>query len=505
MSRVHDVIRRYKACAEVMEHGVEIFVVGDPAGARLNAATRRLAHTVSENGSDVWGDLLSAVNALRWRRMTQPQPGGFHPAVTEAANAVVREAHILRGAVSDEALLDEIAAAAQEVRQTDSPVGAELRRSIEEADPSICAVVASSNPARAGMQEWLTSLAVPVFLPGELGEVSERVEQLYVVGPPCFFPPSLVTAPATNELTFLMPAWFGHRAIPTSRLAGQADGAMKAKVRERAVGDLSEPESPASNDEPLEDTYYPQPMWRGRTSADREPAPDEAEAWKVLLAGNLAIWLDDGDRIRTLDPRQPAGERVTYAAVRDVVPGTYLVLRNGETERGAMHEAAMHLMGSHAGAIKATQRGWKAALEARLASVGAAASIAELRARGVRSAARVRAWTEPTLISPKHEHDLVLLLEWLGLAVEPSHRNAMALRRAVYRASADLREELEGAVSRADLAALERDGHMSLEIEREGFRSMVVARVQARSPYTEIVPRPHTRVPFSDRSGEWLE
>ncbi|MCX5333810.1 hypothetical protein [Streptomyces sp. NBC_00140] len=505
MSRVHDVIRRYKACAEVMEHGVEIFVVGDPAGARLNAAVRRLVYTVSENGSGAWGDLLSAANALRWRRMTQPQPGGLHSAVTEAANAVVREARALRGAVADEALLDEITAAAQDVRQTDSPVGAELQRSIEEADPSICAVVASSNPARAGMQEWLASLTVPVLLPGELGEVSERIEQLYVVGPPFFFPPSLLTAPATNELTFLMPAWFGHRVIPTSRFAGQANGAMKVKVTERAVGDLSEPESHVSNDEQLEDTYYPQPMWRGRTSGDREPALDEAEAWKVLLAGSLAIWLDDGERIRTLDPRQPAGERVTYAAVGDVAPGTYLVLRNGETERGAMHEAALHLMGSNAEAVKATQRGWKAALDARLASKGAVACIAELRARGVRSAARVRAWTEPTLISPKHEHDLFLLLEWLGLAVEPSHRNAMALRRSVYRASADLREELEDAVSRADLAALERDGHMSLDIEREGFRSMVVARVQARSPYTEIVPRPHTRAPFSDRSGEWLE
>jgi hypothetical protein len=137
--------------------------------------------------------------------------------------------------------------------------------------------------------------------------------------------------------------------------------------------------------------------------------------------------------------------------------------------------------------------------------MGASASIAELRARGVRSATRVRAWTEPTLISPKYENDLVLLLEWLGLAVEPSRRNAMALRRAVYQVSADLREELEDAVSRTNLAALERDGHMSLEIQREGFRSMVVARVQARSPYTEIVPRPQTRLPISDRSGEWLE
>lgn len=504
-SRVHDVIRRYSASAEILRHGVEIFAVGDPAGARLNAAVRRLIYTVGENGSDVWGDLLRAANALRWRRMTQPQPGEWNPAVAEAAKAVVREARLLSGAVADDALLAELAEAAEVVRQADSLVGDELRCSIEEVDPALCAVVASSNPARAGLQEWLDSLSVPVVLPGELSGLGEAIEQLYVVGPPIFFPPSLVTAPATDELAFVMPAWFGHRAIPVSRLAAQADGAMRVKSRVRVVGDVIEPESPIPHDESLEEAYYPQPSWNGRAAGDREPEPDEVEAWKVLLAGQLAIWLDDGHRIRTLDPRQPVGERVTYAAVDAVSPGTYLVLRDGATEPGAMYEAALRLMGTRADGIVATQRAWKSALAARLASRSANACIAELRARGVRSATRVRAWIEPTLICPKHEQDLVGLLEWLGLPVEPTHRNAMALRRAVYQASADLREELEDAVSRADLGALERDGHMRLAIEREGFRSMVVARVQARSPYTEIVARQQTRLPFRDRSGEWLE
>ncbi|MER7604760.1 hypothetical protein [Nocardioides sp. NPDC127503] len=504
-SRVQEVIRRYEASAAVLRHGVEIFAVGDPAGARLNAAVRRLIYTADENGSDIWGDLLRAANALRWRRMTQPQPGDRNQALIEAARAVRREARLLAGAVADDALLEEVSRAAEDVRETDSPVGHELRRSIEEADPAICAVVASSNPARAGLQDWLETLAVPVVLPGELGGLSDAIEQLYVVGPPIFFPSSVVTAPATEEVAFLLPSWFGHRSLPTSRLAMQADGAMKVQAKERVVGDVTEPESPVPGDEPTEDIYYPQPTWRGRTSGDREPGADEAEAWKVLLAGQLAIWLDDGDRIRTLDPRQPAGERVTYAAVDAVAQGTYLVLRDGATERGAMYEAALRRMGTRADNIVVTQRAWKAALTRQLAVRSASACIRELRAQGVRSAARVRAWIEPTLISPKHEQDLVLLLEWLGLPVEPTHRNAMELRRAVYQATADLREELEDAVSRADLAALEREGYMRLAIAREGFRSMVVARVHARSPYTEIVARQQTRVPFGDRSSEWLE
>ena len=131
--------------------------------------------------------------------------------------------------------------------------------------------------------------------------------------------------------------------------------------------------------------------------------------------------------------------------------------------------------------------------------------IAELKARGVRSAARVRAWTEPTLICPKHEEDLAALLEWLGLPLQPTYANAVSLRRALYKAIADLRQELEDAVGQADLHALERDGFMRLELRREGFRGMIVARVLARAPFTEIVPRRQTRVPFPDGGAQWLE
>jgi hypothetical protein len=73
----------------------------------------------------------------------------------------------------------------------------------------------------------------------------------------------------------------------------------------------------------------------------------------------------------------------------------------------------------------------------------------------------------------------------------------------VYKASAELRKELESAVSQADLRVLERDG--ILHLDREGFRGMIVARVLARSPFTEIVPRPQVRVPFSDGSAQWLD
>ena len=81
----------------------------------------------------------------------------------------------------------------------------------------------------------------------------------------------------------------------------------------------------------------------------------------------------------------------------------------------------------------------------------------------------------------------------------------MSLRRALYKAIAELRQELEVAVGQVGLLALQRDGVMHLELQREGFRGMIVARVLARAPFTEIVPRYQTRVPFPDRGAQWLE
>jgi len=505
MSRIHDVVHRYDACRAVLKHGVDIFAVGDPAGARLNAAVRRALYQVDEDNRDVWEDLIRAASAARWRRMTQPQPNAYSPALSEAVTGVLRRAKLLRGFVGDDSLVDEIADAAAAVGDTDSPVGAELLRSVKEVGTEACVVIANTGSARAGVYGWLEQFGARVVVPSDLDDLPADVEQSYAIGPPAFFPASLVTAPATEAITFFMPAWFGNRSIPTSILAPHSEGGVAISAKVFFIGDVAEPAAGVPEAAEIEDTFYPQPVWGTRKSDDREPESDEVEAWKILLGGGLALWLDDGERIRSLDPRQPEGDRVGYEAVEDVQPGTYLVLRDGATEHAAMYDAALAAVGQRAASITATQERWKQALADRLARDGAKRVIDELKARNIFSPGRVRAWTGPTLICPRHEESLAALLEWLGIPLQPTYGNAVSLRRALYRASAELRQELEAAVGQADLHALQRDGLIHLELQREGFRGMIVARVLARAPFTEIVPRGQTRLPFPDGGAQWLE
>lgn len=504
VNRIQYAMSRYEAASTVARNGVSIFAVGDPAGAKLNAAIRRAKFVLGEERSNVWEDLLGAANVLRWRRVVQPQPNSYHSALGNLVIEIHRQTTRLRHVVGDESLLDQLATAATEVNDTDSPVGGVLLESILEVGAEACVVVASNASAKAGLESWLAEFGVTVAVPADLDQLTAEVEQSYVVAPPIFMPRSVVAAPATAEVTFMMPAWYRNRAVPSSSLGSQAEGRIELRATVYESGDVAEPPI-AVSDEIGEDSCFPQPVWGDRISGNREPASDEVEAWKILLCGGWAIWLDGGERIRSLDPRQPEGDRVGYSSVSQIDSGTYLVLREGEAEKGAMLDEAFRILGSRADEIRITQARWKRVLEQRLARMGSRRASDELLACGVQSAGQVRAWTDPRLVSPLRKTDFIALLEWLGEPVQPTLSNAIALRRAVYQVTAQLRKELEGAVARSDLRALESDGILRLDLPRDGFRGMIVARVLARSPFTEIVPRNQVRVPFEDGSAKWLD
>ena len=91
--------------------GVEIVAVGDPAGARFNAAVRRLMAALRDDGPGLWDDLVGASKALRWRLITQPQPIEFNPGLVQLAGEVT-SCPPPPWAVADQALLDELAASA---------------------------------------------------------------------------------------------------------------------------------------------------------------------------------------------------------------------------------------------------------------------------------------------------------------------------------------------------------------------------------------------------------
>ncbi|TQS43878.1 hypothetical protein [Cryptosporangium phraense] len=509
MNRIDALDQRYRASESLVHHGVEIVAVGDPAGARLNQAIRDVFYVAQDDLHDgPWGNVVGAAKSLRWRRMTHPQPVMLNSAVTEMAELVAKYASLLHGAVEDVAVLDELVAAAMAAAETDSPLGSLLLSSVEEVGTNECVVVAASKRAQVALTNWLGELGILVLTAGELERLQPPVDQSYLIGPPRFFRSSVVTAPVTSEISFLIPAWFGDRTVPRSAMARYAEGALEIKTRVFVVGNTSEPGSAiAPSGSGIEDDFLPEPVWGRSQAPSRSPKSDEVLAHRVLLSGGWSMCLeDDGERIRALDPDQPPGERIIYVGVSTVRPGTYLVLRQGEGERSALYREAYARLGADASAVEATQNAWKQKLQECLFWIGQQEVVRELRARGVTTAAnQARAWTDPYLVRPTSDADFAALLKWLEIPAEPTAVHANRLRRAVHQAAAAVRERLEAEVSAADLSQLELTGSLSLGVATGGFRSILATRVLAISPHPEIVARHETRVLVVDRSAQWLE
>ncbi len=504
MNRIDVLNERYAMSSAIAHTGVEIMAVGDPAGARFNAAVRRLIVLVKEEGPGYIDELASAAKALRWRQMTRPQPLAFNSGLLHLAHEVGRYSRRLTGAIAEQTLLDELAASAAAVAASDPVLGTVLLRSCLEVGAENCVVIAASKPAAADLGAWLQEQGILVLTVGELEREQPKRDQAYVVGPPRFYRSSLVTAPVTSGISFLLPAWFGDRSVPTSAIAPYAEGALRIQARVFTEGDTTEPEVDLPAEPEDEDEFLPQPTWGARQSGEKEPTSEEVEARKILLSGNLAMWLDDGERIRSLDPAQPAGERVTYTEVPVVRAGTYLLLRQGENERGALYQAAIARL-AHGAAVDKAQVAWKQLLVRKLQTLGYRRTVRELRAAGVKTADRARAWTDSNLIRPHSDQDFERLLRWLEVNTQPTFGYATMLRKSLYQMTAEIREQLETAVSAADLSELEAAGHLRLDLGTDGFRGILATRILAISPFTDIVSRHDARVPFEDRSGRWLE
>ena len=248
-------------------------------------------------------------------------------------------------------------------------------------------------------------------------------------------------------MSFVIPSWIRDRTLPSSPVTAYADsGAMLIRSRTRTVGTGSPADTegaapgmetagesePSAGASELRDDLFPQPAWDEPATPLGEPRSDEVIARKVLLDGGQAIWLDDndGERIRTLDPAAPRGERVQYAKLSTVRPGTYLLLRRG-------HPVTVPWTASRPGcwAIRRRRstprrrRGRaRSTAESRRGVSGTSSATCALH--GVKSAGRAWAWTDPSLILPRNEGDFRALLSWLGIPAEPTVSNAKRKRRA---------------------------------------------------------------------------
>lgn len=507
MNRIELLNWRYENSARLAQcksGGVEIDLVADPAGSHFDRLLRTIMAEAGNDGSFL-EQLVGPARLLRWKRIIDAQPVRYDSRAQDLVQEISRQARRLRRTLGDQSILDNLAHAAGEMAEKDSGIGSELGTWIDEVGPEDCIVVVANTRAAADLKKWLKLDALQIKTAREaFCNVSTR-SQMYVIGPPVLFPAALATAPVTDDVSFLVPSWFRSRSLRQSTFTAYAEGAIRVGVRVHEIDDDQFVEATMLDEKNELEAYRPQAIWGHHPSNDRDPKNDEVLARKLYLSGGYAMWLDEGNSIRTLDPTQPTGERVTFTDVPAVREGTYLLLREGATERNALYQAALAGLGNKVAEVEATQKQWKKILSQRIQQHGHRSVERELRAAGIKAADQARAWIDPLLVRPRSDRDFELLLGWLDIPIRSSFAHATELRRKLLHKSAQFRHQLEEAISFADLTELETRGNLLLDGTSEGIRGMCATRVMAVSPFKQIVPRHKVRELMRDEGGQWLE
>ncbi|MFC5061132.1 hypothetical protein [Actinomycetospora atypica] len=395
-----------------------------------------------------------------------------------------------------------------------SPMGNVLLEAVQTSGHAKSVIVVMNARAEQGIRDWLSHCDLEpanIQVVGR-GDV-QRDCHSYLLGPPALLGPKSYLAPTCPKLSYIYPRWVPDRALPISFLTEHSTDGVRPKPSIRIAIDTTvtdaldhEDVHEQSDDDFVDDTHS-NLSWSDVSPPSRAPLDDEVLARRVMLAGGRSMLLDqDGGWIRALDPDQPAGERVYQQDEKTIVPGVYLILREGITNSDALYELTMYVLGEKRHAVETAQREWKDSLARALRRHGTHQVARQLDRAGVEASTRAPAWIEPTLARPQSTNDFRNLLVWLGLEpVETYISNADNYSRARYRAVNEVRGALESALSATDLDLLRANGIVKLRLETSGFASIIAARVLAISPDEYLVPRTAVRIPEFDRSARWLE
>ena len=280
-----------------------------------------------------------------------------------------------------------------------------------------------------------------------------------------------MTAPVTSGVSFFLPAWFGDRSVPRSAIAAYAEGAIRIEARMFTEGDTTEPELELPVESRGRERVSPAAgLGHSPVAATASRPPRRSRHTRCCSA---ATWrcgsMTANASARSTRTSQPVSAS-PIPKCQPSEPGTYLLLRQGETERGALYQAAIAKLGQRGERSRCLPGRHGSTCWPKDPESSATAGRAGVAGRG-RPDRRPGAGLDGSQPDPpSSDQDFERLLQWLGIPIQPTFGYAAMLRKMLYQVSAEIGKQLEAAVSAADLSELETTGHLSLDVKTEGFR-----------------------------------
>jgi hypothetical protein len=463
----------------------------------FSLAVRDLQSRLGDDAGDsYWDPILKRLRRARWELATVPLPF-THPGF-ELEDAAASLSNRLRDC---EQVFPAHAAAAQEVTARlaalglgdADPLGAAVR---ELPLPQPSALLLNNARHAEAVEETLAGpLGLAVVTPAQLAG-SGVYSAMAVLGPGCWFPHQVFTAPKARQIRVVQFAWLNDPPIDARIFAGSEMGAAGGSSL-AAHGGASQGSTLASAE------LLPVTDWAaiaegtGGSSDFREERPDTVNAYLLLLASEQVVYLETEEGSRAYVAELGSSQELHMVPTRSIQPGTYLVNRVGG-EGDYIPAIADSLLGEHSRRLRAAQQRWKEPLRQLAASIGVQGMLSRLQAAGSERANRgnLRRWLSAGSIRTEHRADFAALLKVADLEGEADEvwRDMELIDQAHRRAGQRVRALLVKEILGGDTHELEVRGWQDYDVEEiEGEGALRVARVLARHPDTLRVSARVTR------------
>ncbi len=378
---------------------------------------------------------------------------------------------------------------------------------IDDSNPAgdrVCEILETGNPNNSGVlvltrhlnatKSWLANKSpqTRLLMPAELSQVG-RFETLVVLGPSCWFPSFVLSAPRAESIAVVHFDWLRDHPLDRNLLAGHhVSVGVDVSTAFRTEAVVMSDEDDGFDAELL----LPKVDWErlARASAGLERVPrdvhQEVEARLYLLAGGFGVYLEaiGESRIDSVELEGGSEPQLRRKSTLEVARGDHVVLRSFGGSGDYIVDIADDDLGRSATQLRSLQREWKARLREKVEVLGLSLVERQLRGLGIVSP-NIRYRLLRQSIKSQKSDDFRILMEYIGLGDRSEKLWAAMneIHRAHIRAGQKARSLLEAAVLAADLTQLIQTGHINVSLREIDVGAIGVFRVEDCSPATQMV------------------
>ena len=502
-------VDRVYACSS--EARIHVASVSHSGLAAFSYALRCLDRSLGDIGDDrIWEWIIRFLRRYRFNICASPLPFD-HPAVrSEDYEQRLSQIKSTLAAYPSQALLGhEVLKCLESLYSVSkNPLLVEFLR-LRQADPKLALLLKESRLIGA-VDEYLQSIGFEstIISPSELRQHAVY-DQLVIIGAPQWYPSYVIDSPRAATLTFLN---FDSVKGDWNWTPTLVNAVVLEPLRSRQVKLASISYSQKNEGTEQDDIY---PVVRLEKIEERTLASSTVGAGRgldgrlVLLDNGYAVFISAQaeTKVFSIDLDADIEYQVTQKFVRDLVPGSYILLR-ASGGGDYVSDVADALLGENASRLRETQARWKQMLRDHIEEFGIELVAEELERLGATKATpgNVNNWISPGFIRQQAPEDLLAVLELICWVGEPDRliQEMDAIRRAHIHAGKLIRKELIDLIQQEDLGDLTRLGHQEFQLNSgsgclAGFRILEILQT--------VLPVPGNRllVPFQWEDEQWPE